>query len=200
MRNQSLALDSMWIFVPLAIFMYVIPWVLNGTFVLSIGAYDIAELLTKRPFDDTTYYTTLTLRGQLVFMAWLIAFGVNRPLFTLRWWIHGIFALVLVVAQLPPLTFITNAGDANQQQQALLAVISLVGVIIGMTGIVWKYRYPVRVVIALAGIATTVYAVINALDIIDDYGLPANIGMGAIGLVIVYVILGIATLFQWQAE
>ncbi|MEO1287553.1 MAG: hypothetical protein AAFV93_07280, partial [Chloroflexota bacterium] len=164
--------------------------------VLSIGAYDIAELLAKRPFDDVTYATTLILRGHLVLFTWLIAIGTQRPLFSASWWWHLIAGLVLVVAQLPPLTFINDLSDSNQQQQALLAMVSLLGVAIGLTGYVWRYRHGLRVIIAIGGVIMTIYGTTNALAILSDYSLPANIGLGAIGLGGLYIVLGIVSLYQ----
>lgn len=197
MNNERSQVDGTWIFVGLALITYVLPWILNRSFTISLGAYDFAELLAqKRPFDDLVYNTVMALRGQLVFFTLLIAFSTKRPYLTLNWWVRMIFCLILIIAQLPPLTFINNLTDVNQQQQAILTGISLIGTIIGLTGVLWHYRHFIRILIAIGGISVAVYGIINAIRIIEPYGVRATMGFGVVGLIIIYALMGIMSLWR----
>lgn len=196
MREPHSAQYSIIILLIGALGMYILPWTLNNNAVLSLGAYDFAEFLTKRQFDDTSYNTTLALRGQLVFLTWLLAFSIHRPLFTMTWWIKTIICLLLVIAQLPPLTFISNITDLNQQQQALLSLSSLMGVGFGLTGLLWLAKNYLRLGISILGIMTTIYGLSNALNIMAVYSDQTRPGFGGIGLVTIYTILGISALWK----
>ncbi|GAB5491404.1 MAG: hypothetical protein Phog2KO_16190 [Phototrophicaceae bacterium] len=191
MRQQEKFFNSALYLTIFAIIMYILPWTLNNNAVLSLGAYDFAELLAKRQFNDLSYNTVLALRGQLVLLTCLFAFSIQRPLFTVTWCLKAVLCMLLVIAQLPPLTYIQNLGDANQQQQALLAFNSLVAVGFGLTGLLSSAKYYAWIVISIVGILTTIYALINALDIITAYSVNMRIGVGGIGLIIVYVIIGL---------
>lgn len=179
----------------LAVVMYILPWVSHNNAALSLSAYDFAEFLAKRPFDDRSYNAILALRGQLVFLTWLLAFTIQRPLFTLRWWAKTILCFLLIIAQLPPLTFITNIGDINQQQQALLSLSSLIGFGFGITGLLTSAKKHLWLVISIAGITTAIYGIINAVVIINDYT-SITIGVGGIGLIVIYGIVSIANLWK----
>lgn len=196
MREQYSPQYSLIIFLALALGMYILPWTLNNNAALSLGAYDFAEFLAKRHFDETSYNTILALRGQLVFLTWLLAFSIHRPLFTVNWWIKTVICIVLVIAQLPPLTFISNFGDINQQQQALLSLSSLIGVGFGLTGLLWSAKNYLRLGISLIGILTTIYGVSHAIQIMAIYSEQTRPGFGAIGLIFAYIAIGISALWK----
>lgn len=196
MNEQHSTFNFTWLIVLLALFLYVIPWVLNPGTTLSLGAYDFAEFLAKRPFDDKSYYAILALRGQLFLLVSLLAISTHRPYFTAHWWIQVILCLALVIAQLPPLTFFNNMGDINQQQQFLLTIGSFVGICIGLTGLLWEKRHLINLVIGIIGVSTVIYSLIDAIDIMNDYGVPATMGVGGIGLVILYVLISLKSLFK----
>ena len=194
MRQQHATQYSLIIMLFIALAMYVLPWILNDNAVLSLGAYDFAEFLAKRHFDDTSYNTILALRGQLVFLTWLLAFSIQRPIFTVSWWTKTVICLFLIIAQLPPLTFVSNFGDLNQQQQALLSLSSLVGVGFGLTGLMWSARNYLQLSISIIGIMTCSYAIVNALNITSIYLSNVRIGFGGIGLIAVYTTIAIYSL------
>ncbi len=196
MNNDTSRFDGTWIFIVIALLAYILPWIMNRSLTLSLGAYDFAELLAKRQFDNSSYTTVMALRGHLLFFTLLIAIGANRPYFTISWWMRLIVCLLLVIAQLPPLTFINNLSDVNQQQQAILSLISLIGAIIGLSGFIWHYRHLGRILLATAGIITAIYGIIHAIDIIKAYGLIANLGIGVVGLVGVYILMGVRSLWH----
>ena len=189
MTEQPPRFDLTWLVVIIALLAYIIPWALNPGVSLSLSAYDFAEFLAKRPFDDTSYYTILALRGQLLLITALLAFSTHRPYFTKHWWMRCIACGILIIAQLPPLTFISNTGDVNQQQQMLLTIGSLIVVAIGLSGIFWKNRHLIRIVIGIAGVITVIYSLNNAPDMMAGYGLPANIGFGGVALIFIYILI-----------
>jgi len=152
-----------------------------------LGAYDFAELLTKRPFTDMTYHAVFAMRGQLLLLTWYLAFGTQKPRLTLGWWVRLVICGVLIVAQLPPLTFVNELNNPNQQQQALLAWQSLLGVGFGLSGLLWRLRHYLRLSIGLVGIVTTLYGLVNGLQVMQAYQIPAIVGFGGVGLVVIYV-------------
>lgn len=194
MTEQYPRFDFTWLVVIIALFAYVIPHVLNPGVSLSLGAYDFAEFLAKRPFDDRGYYTILALRGQLLLITALLAFSTHRPYFTAHWWARLVVCGILIIAQLPPLTFISNTGDVNQQQQMLLTIGSAILVAIGLSGIFWKNRWLIRVIIGLIGVITMIYSLNNAINIMQDYALPAHIGFGGVALIMIYILIAIGSL------
>jgi hypothetical protein len=190
--NQKFTIKRItWGLLGLAIVAYILPWTVNIGNSLSMGAYDFAEWLSKRPFDDSSYKTIFLLRGQLVLITWFIMLSAERPYFTLHWWSHLLIAVILVIAQFPPVEFIHNTSDINQQQQAILAFISLIAVPLGASGYLSAYRNITWLIIALMGLGTTFFALINAVEMMRVYHLPAEMGVGAILLILCYVLLGI---------
>lgn len=196
MREQEKFFNATLYLIIFALIMYILPWTISNNAVLSIGAYDFAELLAKRPFNEMSYNTVLALRGQLVILTWLFAFSIQRPLFTITWWVKTIICMLLVIAQLPPLTYIQDLGDPNQQQQALLALNSLIGVGCALTGLLASAKYQAWIAISIIGITTTLYGLTTALNIITAYSENMRLGIGGIGLIIVYVVMGLYSLRQ----
>lgn len=189
--NQQQTIRLTWGIFALAILGYILPWTVNIGNSLSMGAYDFAEWLSKRPLDDSSYNTILLLRGQLTLLTWFIMLNIERPYFTLRWWLHIVVGIVLVIAQLPPIEFIRNTADINQQQQAILAIISLIALPIGASGWLAGYRNIIWLIVAFTGIASTLFALITGINIMQNYHLPSDIGVGVIVIGLGYVFLGI---------
>lgn len=184
-----------WIWIGLALGAYLLPWAFNPGAGLTMGAYDYAELISKRGFDDAGYMTTLLLRGQLVLVTLYVASHLRSRLyrFTLGWWSMLVLGLLLVVAQLPPLTFVNNTNDVNQQQQAILACVSLLLLLVGMSGIFWRGRVWIRLLVGVAGIASTVWALYSAYTLMQPFNLPMQIGVGAVAMIVLY-----AGMVSWQ--
>ncbi|MGJ3240422.1 MAG: hypothetical protein ACFE0Q_17065 [Anaerolineae bacterium] len=199
MNERTSYFDVIWVLLPFILLMYVLPWMFNPGTVLSVGAYDFAELLAKRPFDDVGYRAVLALRGQLLLVTALLVVGTPRPLFTGRWWLYSIVCGVLITAQLPPLTYFFQFNDPNQQQQALLAGVSLLVTLVGLSGVLWHRRHVIRVLLSIFGIASVVYSIYYSIDIIRDYALPARIGVGVVGMIITYVLSGLSGLLQMRS-
>jgi hypothetical protein len=189
-RNEG---TGLWLLVIAALIAYALPWLDNSGQVLSLNAYDLAEWLSKRPMVGDNYLSVLLLRGQLVLLAWALMLGCKRPYLTAQWWLMLVAGLVLVIAQLPPLTFLSNPSDVNQQQQAILSIISAIGVIVGLSGILWRWRYALWLMLAVTGLVTALIGFNAAQSVMQAFGLPAQTG---IGLLLMLPVYGIATIIS----
>jgi lysylphosphatidylglycerol synthetase-like protein (DUF2156 family) len=111
----------------IALFGYVLPWILTSTSPMSLGAYELAEWSSLHPSQPTSsppMLVPLLLRLQLVIISVLVALHAQT---VLQRWIGLCVIALLAVAQLPPLEFLTIARDnINYQQQFMLATISLI--------------------------------------------------------------------------
>ena len=185
----------------LALIAYVLPWVHNPGAGLTVNAYDLAEWTTLHPAvrsADLPYLPSFALRGQLLVITVILALNAPRR-FTLIWWLHAIGVLLLGVAQLPPLEFVTQPGDGNYQQQALLAATSLIVAGIALLGWLSKIREPVIGFLCVVAIASVFFAVGRSIDLMQGFSLPAERGLGSGLMLVVYVVLGAWALLQaWQ--
>jgi uncharacterized protein with PQ loop repeat len=178
--------------ITLALLGYVLPWVMNPAQVLDLNAYDLAEWLSLRPALSTVFL----LRAQLLIITSLIAFSSRPPRRTASWWFRLVSVLVLCVAQLPPLEFIRNTGDSNQQQQALLALLSLIGGIVGLSTWISRYQYYVLIMLSITGIITTLIALPQALNTMQAYQLPTTIDAGGFILIAAYSFICLYSLYS----
>jgi len=179
-----------WGLFTLAIIAYLLPWTVNVGNSLTMGAYDFAEWLSKRPFDDTSYNTVMIMRGQLILLTALIMFSLEQPSLTKSWWAIVITGVILLIAQLPAPNAILDTNDVNRQQQVYLTGISFIIFLVSLTGFFSRYRNISWLIIAIIGIASTIYALTNAISMMQAYQLPAQIGVGAILFILTYIILG----------
>lgn len=181
---------TFWLLMILALIAYAVPWVLNPSHALDLNAYDFAEWLSLHPAEQQTtppLRHTLLLRGQLTILTLMVAISSPRPLLTASWWLRLIIVSVMCVAQLPPLEFIRNLGDTNQQQQFILVVVSVMGSIIGMITPLHQIRWYVVAGLATTGILSLIIALPPALESMRAYQLPANAGIGSFMLAGVYI-------------
>lgn len=186
MSNSVAPSRTTWIFFILALIAYISPWVLNSSSGLSVGAYDLAELLSKQPFNQTIYTTIFFLRLQLFLITCYLAFSTSNYQWTFYWWILVIVCIGLIITQLPPLTFIVDTDDVNQQQQAVLAGISFLGAIVGLSGYFYQQKKIILIIITILGIATSLYAIIQSLRILNAYEGGIIIGFGSFMLIALY--------------
>ncbi|MDQ7026038.1 MAG: hypothetical protein Q9P01_20190 [Anaerolineae bacterium] len=174
---------------PLAIIAYLLPWAINTTTGLTLGGYDLAEWLSLHPATHPSRIPTLLLRGQLLILTLIIVWTTKKPLFTNEWWLRCIIVGLLVIAQLPPPEFLAWTGDQNQRQQALLAILSLIGGIVGLTGILYRVRPYLLIVVIIIGLLAVIYVLTQIQTRMQDFVLKATLGIGGISLIVVYVVL-----------
>jgi hypothetical protein len=177
------------IVIPLALLAYLLPWVVNSTHGLTLGAYDLAEWLSLHPATHPSRLPSLLLRGQLLILTLIIAYTTNKPLFTADWWLRLIAVLILTVAQLPPPEFLAWTGDQNQRQQALLAGISLFGGVIGLTGLFYSFRRFLLLALFIVGLTSSSYGLLQAFPRMREFGLAPTVGIGGISFMLLYGVL-----------
>ncbi|PJF20725.1 MAG: hypothetical protein CUN56_14715, partial [Phototrophicales bacterium] len=140
-----------YLFITLCLFGYVVPWVIAPASSLTLGAYDLAEWTTLHPSQTITappLSIAFILRLQLVIITLLV--GLNAMTDRLRL-LSTVLIILLSIAQLPPLDFLTtSSGNINYQQQFIFATISL------FAGYVLIFFKPMRFVGIMIAILTTV--------------------------------------------
>jgi len=185
MRSQNNSLIG-WLLILFAIIAYILPWITHPSASLSLGAYDLAEWASLVPALETS----LLIRLQLVFIVWLVVLQLQSKWFTLSWWLL-MFALgALAVAQLPPLDFFLSAqADRNYQQQFILTAIALVGAIAFFIPQIKRFHLILTVVIALAGIITSVIGAAQVIRQLERFSISVDLGVGSSLLVLCYLLL-----------
>lgn len=175
-----------WLLVAGATLAYLLPWLVMNSAGLNLGAYDLADLLSKQPIDYSSdiYLIILLLRGQLLLWTWYLSQTVRR-LFTLDWWLTALFCTVLIVAQLPPLNALSRM-DINQQQQMILVILSSVGASCGLAGILTSQRHVIGFLLCFVGISTSSYTIWQAMHILQAYVGYVAIGIGYLLMIVVY--------------
>mgnify|MGYP001554124038 CR=1 FL=1 len=174
----------------IALFGYVLPWILISTNPMSLGAYDLAEWSSLHPSQPTSsppMLVPLLLRLQLVIISTLIALHTHT---ILQRWIGLCVIALLAVAQLPPLEFLTIARDnINYQQQFMLATTSLV---IG-SGLIMrnpKQWQPIITIILLSiGIISSISGLQHAQELYTLSLQEHTIGSGLIVTVGAYIVM-----------
>lgn len=164
----------------LAILAYILPWVLNKSSGLTVGAYDLAAWANLHPSSRPYFIAGWLLRAQLVLITGILAFNYSKSeRFQALWWFSLSLALLLLVAQLPPFEFFMHLpNDANQRQQALLAGMAFVLAILGFTGLVGQYQVYVQIGLASVGIISSWLGFSQGQALMQTYGLPAYTGLG----------------------
>lgn len=169
---------------------YALPWVVGAGAGLTFSGYDLAEWTSLHPAVrgvEPVLLTTLLLRLPLTCIALWIAFAAPS------WWrwLTGAAVVLLALAQLPPFEFVTVARiDPNYRQQALLAGITLV---VGLGGVFTSPRPGswgrwVAVGAALMGAAVGILGLIQALDLMRAFDIPASPGIGAVATPVLFVV------------
>lgn len=176
-----------------ALIAYVLPWIVNRSAGLSFNGYDLAEWASVNPSTHNTtpqLLPSLLLRMQLTLLTLIIAAQAGKPFKSLLWWLCAGLAAALTVAQLPPFEFFTIArSDGNYGQQFTLCLITLIGSIIGLSGIVYRWRVPIGIGLGLVGIITSIAGYAQALQLMLGFNLGSTIGLGVIVLVVCYGLL-----------
>ena len=98
---------------------YLLPWIVAPTAPMTLNAYDLAEWTSLHPIQlGAPLAVPLLLRSQLPVIAVWIALPARGPLMRL---LAAAGVMLLALAQLPPLEFLTiSRHDSNYQQQFML--------------------------------------------------------------------------------
>lgn len=189
---------TFWLWVVLMLIGYNLPWIVNPGNGLTLNGYDLAEWVSLHPVvrAQPLLYTSLLLRLPLALVTLLIALHAPKPRFGTQWMFHAAACFLLVAAQLPPLDFITRPNDPNYQQQFILAVGGFLGSLIGLSGLVAQYRLGFRLASGTAAIIAISMGYEQAAGFMRGFHLPAVIGAGFVGIMLLFTILLIQTLIE----
>jgi hypothetical protein len=189
-RANNLLVAYFWGGIALALFAYTLPWLVTTGASLSLNAHDLAEWVSLHPMERARtpeLLTSLFLRLQLVHIGLIIAFCANRPISYHRG-INVVLLFVLVLALLPPVEFLAG-GDINYQQQLALAAATLFGGLLGLRGVLQRLRRATIAVIIMVGIITTGIGLLESRELLSQFRIQAEFGVGGATLIVAYCIL-----------
>ena len=169
--------------------LYLFPWLINPSVSLSPNGYDLAEWASLHPaVRDATpaLLTSLLLRLPLACLALLIAFTMRRGL------LPALIMLIAAAALLPPPEFIKALDDPNYRQQAALALFTLLGGGVGLSGRLPRARHWIAAAIGLVGALASVIGLIQSDDLMRGLQLPTQPGLGGILLVVMFILVASA--------
>lgn len=175
-----------------AIAAYSLPWIVNPSSGLSLGADDLAEWTSLHPqvrAAAPSLLTPLLLRLPLVCLAVCFAFSLRLSSYgALRWWLTVAVIGLLFLFCLPPLEFFVNARrDPNYLQQFILAVALLALSSVGLSGIGGVWRTRIVILAAVVGVFCSFLGVERANQLMLDLVLPVQRGGGAVVISAVFL-------------
>ena len=164
---------------------YILPWIVNSGVGLTFNAYDLAEWSSLHPtarFVEPVLFTPFLLRVTLSLftLAWILMLVQLR----IAWatWLAGGITLIVAIALLPPLEFFTVfRDDINLQQQAALAVGTLLLGGISLSGVFNRFQPWLSVGLLAAALVTGLVGLIRARTLMFALELPVQMGIGVIG-------------------
>ena len=180
----------------MALTAYLLPWSVAPTAPMTLNAWDLAEWTSLHPAQRTAtpgLLAPLLLRLQATLLAILCATalpGRDRLL-------AGI-VIVLALAQLPPLEFINQLGDANYQQQALLAALTIGFTLIAARWLPRRWHGMAQICVAALGALTSVAGLSLALSL---YALSLQAGEPGAGfglMLLAYAALALLAAARWK--
>jgi hypothetical protein len=175
---------------------YAPPWVINPGASLSPNGYDLAEWSSVHPVaggETPPLLTALLLRLPLVCATLMFVYflTLNRNSRILG----GAVVLLMGLALLPPLEILDDPGNWNYRQQLALAIFTVAGGMIGLTGWLGELRRIVGIVSAFGGTAACLVGLSHAYNLMQGFDLPVHIGAGGLATATLFLV----TMFlQWR--
>lgn len=169
--------------------LYLLPWVVNPAASLTMNGYELAEWTSLHPAVQASsppLLTSLLLRVPLVCIALLGAFTSKVDRLSSRI-IPGLIVLVVAAGMLPP-ELIQATDNPNSRQQGVLALVTLIGGGIGLSGFLPHYRKWAAAGIAIIGAAASITGLAQGVELLRGFELPVQIGIGGAGLAAAFVI------------
>ncbi len=149
----------------LALAGYLLPWVIAPNAAMTLNAFDLAEWTSLHPMQQQAMpplITPLLLRAQLPILAAIITlWSVRRK----ARFLVLLFVVLLAVAQVPPLEFLQNSADPNYRQQSALAIATIILPLGPRLMSSAQFRSFVTIIIAAAGIVTSLLGQSQALEL-----------------------------------
>lgn len=173
--------------------LYLLPWVVNLSASLTPNGYDLAEWTSLHPAaraQTPMLLTSLLLRLPLVCIALVVAFGAPRRLSS------ALVVLIIAAALLPP-EIIPLTDNPNSRQLGALAFGTLIIGMVGVSGVLARYRRWLASGSALIGAVASAVGVLQALELMRGFTLSAQVGAGSVGLTLLF--LGTAGVFAVAA-
>lgn len=166
--------------------LYLFPWLVNPSVSLSPNGYDLAEWASLNlAVRDATpaLLTSLLLRLPLTCLALLVAFTIRRNLLPV------LIVLIAAAALLPPPEFVKALDDPNYRQQAALALFTLLGGSVGLSGLLPRARHWIAAGIGLVGALASLIGLIQSNDLMRGLQLPTQFGLGGILLAVMFMLV-----------
>lgn len=178
-ENHSAAKGWVWLLFAALLLAYVAPWLSSNSAALTFGGYDLGEWASLPPgvrSQTPPLVASFLLRLPLALVTLYLAFAAAYRRWTYGWLLTAGVCLLLVVAQVPPLEFFTTfRTDPNYGQQATLALISLIGVLVGLLMVRGRWRWLIAALVAALGAVCSIAGVLTARELMVAYRLTADI-------------------------
>ena len=169
----------------LMVVLYLLPWVVNPAASLTPNGYELAEWMSLHPVvrgGNPPLLPSLLLRLPLVCVALLLAFTTRRSV------IAAAIVFIVSAGLLPP-ELLQATGNPNSSQQGALAIITLIGGAIGISGVLPRFRHWIATVIAVMGAVCCILGLVQGIDLMRGFNLPAQIGFGGAALSVVFLVV-----------
>lgn len=167
--------------------LYLLPWVVNPAVSLTMNGYELAEWTSLHPAVQAAtppLLTSLLLRVPLVCIALLAAFTSRAEKWSSRV-IPALIVLVVAAGLLPP-ELIQATDNPNSRQQGGLALVTLIGGAVGLSGVLPGYRKWLAAGIAIIGGAASVIGLVQGHSLMQGFDVPTYIGVGGVGLAVLF--------------
>lgn len=174
---------------------YSLPWLQGPGVSLSPNAYDLAEWSSLHPAaraESPALLTALLLRLPLACIALMLAF--SAPPDTQGRLIFGLGALLLAAALLPPLEFVRAPDDLNYRQQFMLAVVALIGSLVGLSGVLRRWGRVIAVLALVTGAAASAVGLARGYALFTELQIEVTIGTGGVLLTLLFVLTALVLL------
>lgn len=174
---------------------YSLPWLQGPGVSLSPNAYDLAEWSSLHPAaraESPALLTALLLRLPLACIALMLAF--SAPPDTQGRLMFGLGALLLAAALLPPLEFVRAPDDPNYRQQFMLAVVALIGSLVGLSGVLRRWGRVIAVLALVTGAAASAVGLARGYALFTELQIEVTIGTGGVLLTLLFVLTALVLL------
>lgn len=192
---------TIYLWLTLGLVGYLLPWIVAPTAPMTLNAYDLAEWARQHPTQwpsGILMAVPLLLRLQLPIIAVLAALSARGPLVK-RMAAAGV--ILLALAQLPPLEFLTiSRHDSNYQQQFMLAAISLAAGLSLLACRPSRLLALVAVGLAIIGLLSSLVGQHQAQRLYQLSLQESMLGVGAGVLALAYIGMIVTVFSDWRSR
>ena len=180
---------------------YLLPWMVAPTAPMTLNAYDLAEWTSLHETQKQSgifMAVPLLLRLQLPIIAVLAALSARGPLMKRM---AAAVVILLALAQLPPLEFLTiSRHDSNYQQQFMLAAVSLAAGLSLLACRPSRLLVLVAVGLAIIGLLSSLVGQHQAQRLYQLSLQEGTLGVGAGVLALAYIGMIAAVFIDWRSR